>query len=73
MSSEYYFYCKGCGKKVHFGTRYAGGFRMFTIGANQEETTEWFNEHVFCRPLYIVDEHFDEEDNIPEPQYAKGL
>lgn len=67
MSTEYYIRCRECRQKMHIGTRYAGGFKFFTIGAHQKESQEFVNRHVFCTGnIDLANEHDAAEDGMTE-------
>ena len=52
---------------VHMGTRYAGGFRLQTVGPPKEIVEGFFNDHLFCgHQIELQDEHFDPEYSFKE-------
>lgn len=53
MSTEYLFRCKDDKTEIHAGTRYAGGFRFFTIGPLQAEVEAWLSEHAACEVEWV--------------------
>jgi len=58
MSTEYYVVCEVCHRRIHTGTCYSSGFKLFTIGPTVVEVQDFINEHIACdAPLRLGHEH----------------